>query len=124
MALKSVLPTLAALAEKHLSVAAEKQPATASRASGCSTAARVRPGPPGRRPDATAVRGRRAEHLLALAKHAERALVGPEQRVWLDPLERELEILGATMRWSTEAASSNSHSAWSARCGSGVLWVL
>jgi predicted ATPase/transcriptional regulator with XRE-family HTH domain len=45
------------------------------------------------------VQRRHAEYMLAVAEHAEPALKGSEQTVWLDRLERELENIRAALEW-------------------------
>src|SRR5262249_4204985 len=55
------------------------------------------------RDDLAEVRRRHAEHYLALAERAERALIGPDQRTWLDRLERELGSLRSALRWAADA---------------------
>ncbi|HKZ69134.1 MAG TPA: tetratricopeptide repeat protein [Anaerolineales bacterium] len=44
-----------------------------------------------------------AQHYLALAQTAEPHLVGSQQRLWLDRLEREHNNLRAALRWATES---------------------
>jgi predicted ATPase len=51
-----------------------------------------------------ALRRRHAEYLLALAEEAEPQLVGPNQVVWLERLEREHENLRAALAWAVDAA--------------------
>jgi predicted ATPase/DNA-binding CsgD family transcriptional regulator len=97
-----VLPTLAALTEKHLIVTAEQAADGEPRFGMLDTLHAFAGGRMEASPDATAVRRRHAEHFLALAESAERALAGPEQRFWLDRLERELENLRTALKWATE----------------------
>jgi predicted ATPase/DNA-binding CsgD family transcriptional regulator len=51
-------------------------------------------------------RERHARHFLALAERAERALIGPDQRTWLDRLERELGNFRAALRWAIDRGES------------------
>ncbi len=51
-------------------------------------------------------RERHARHFLALAERAERALIGPDQRTWLDRLERELGNFRAALRWAVDRGDS------------------
>src|SRR4029078_11440461 len=51
-------------------------------------------------------RDRNARHSLALAERAERALIGPDQRTWLDRLERELGNFRAALRWAVDRGDS------------------
>jgi non-specific serine/threonine protein kinase len=51
------------------------------------------------RSDLAGARQRHGEHYLALAELADQALIGPDQRSWLDRLERELGNLRASLRW-------------------------
>ena len=52
--------------------------------------------------DATAVRQRHAEHVLALAERAEPALTSPEQGFWLARLSEENANIRAALAWSRE----------------------
>ena len=54
------------------------------------------------RADAENVRRLHAEYFAALAETAERALVGPDQRIWLDRLEGELGNLRTALRWAID----------------------
>ncbi|WP_217915458.1 ATP-binding protein [Miltoncostaea marina] len=45
-----------------------------------------------------------ADHHLALAREAEDALRGPDQRAWLDRIEAELPNLRTALRWLLDAA--------------------
>jgi DNA-binding CsgD family transcriptional regulator len=53
------------------------------------------------------MRDRHALHYLALAERAERALIGPDQRTWLDRRERELGNLRAALRWVIDRGESS-----------------
>jgi predicted ATPase len=57
----------------------------------------------GARQDADEIRRRHAEHYVSLAERAERALVGPDQRIWLDRLERDVGNLRAALSWAIGA---------------------
>jgi predicted ATPase/DNA-binding CsgD family transcriptional regulator len=57
--------------------------------------------------EAAAVRRRHAEYVLALAETAEPRLLGPEQRIWLDRLEREHDNIRAALAWSRASDRSN-----------------
>lgn len=46
------------------------------------------------------IRQRQAEYYLTLAEQAERNLFGPEQQLWLNRLEQELDNIRAVLRWS------------------------
>src|SRR5207302_9722048 len=48
-------------------------------------------------------RRRHAMHYLVLAERAEHALIGPDQRTWLDRLERELANIRTALRWAVDA---------------------
>ncbi len=52
--------------------------------------------------EAEAVRRQHATFFLLLAEEAEPELVGPQQAVWLERLEREYGNLRATLQWSLE----------------------
>lgn len=69
-------------------------------------------------PEASAVRQAHAVWFLHLAEHAEVALVGPEQRTWLDLLELEHDNLRAAFAWLLSA----SHADEALRMGS-ALWL-
>ena len=45
------------------------------------------------------IRGRHRDWYLRLAEKAERHLIGPEQKEWLDQLEREHENMQAALEW-------------------------
>ena len=50
--------------------------------------------------EAATIRRRHAEYVLSLAQAAEPRLLGPEQQVWLNRLERELDNIRAVLAWS------------------------
>jgi predicted ATPase len=54
--------------------------------------------------EAVELRGRHRDQYLSLAEHAEPELYAPEQRRWLDQLEREHDNLRAALGWSLGAA--------------------
>ncbi|HEY8602256.1 MAG TPA: BTAD domain-containing putative transcriptional regulator, partial [Thermomicrobiales bacterium] len=62
-------------------------------------------------------RARHAAHYLALAEEAERHLQGPQQRTWLDHLEREADNLRAASDWLIAGGE-----AYGALRLSGALW--
>ncbi len=103
---ESVLPMLAGLAEKHLIWSADQADDGEPRFGLLDTLhafARTRFD---LRNDVRETRRRHAEHYLALADRAERALIGPDQRTWLDRLERELGNLRAGLRWALDEGES------------------
>jgi predicted ATPase len=53
--------------------------------------------------EAAPIRRRLAAYYLRLAEAACPQLIGPEQRVWLDRLDRELDNLRATLAWARTA---------------------
>jgi predicted ATPase/DNA-binding SARP family transcriptional activator len=53
-----------------------------------------------------ALRRRHAHCYLSLAEKADARLTGPEQAVWLDRLERELDNLRAGLEWFTHAGEA------------------
>lgn len=53
--------------------------------------------------EAEQLRRQRTEYFLNLVERAEPGLRGPEQEVWLERLEEELDNLRATIRWLLEA---------------------
>jgi predicted ATPase/class 3 adenylate cyclase len=55
--------------------------------------------------DAPTIRLRHAEYYLALAEGAEPQLLGREQHIWLDRLEREYSNLRAALAWSQTVPS-------------------
>lgn len=57
--------------------------------------------------DAHVVGRRHAEYFRDLAVKAEPALNGPEQRIWLQRLEREHDNLRAALRWSLGQGEAN-----------------
>ncbi len=64
-----------------------------------------------------AVRGRHLDWFMALAERAQPELFGPEQRVWLDRLEREHDNLRAALTW----VAAQEHGATGLRLGA-ALW--
>jgi predicted ATPase/class 3 adenylate cyclase len=54
------------------------------------------------RGEADARRTRHAEYFVALAEEAEPALLGAQQRTWLDRLEADLNNVRAALRWCAE----------------------
>jgi predicted ATPase/class 3 adenylate cyclase len=67
--------------------------------------------------DAATMARRHAEVFLALAEEAEPFLLGPQQRRWLDTLEREHDNLRGAISWAIEAGEAE----LAVRLGS-VLW--
>ena len=57
--------------------------------------------------EAESIRARHADYFLALAETAEPLLHGPQQRQWLDRLEREDANLRAILEWSLRDAASD-----------------
>src|SRR5947208_8074614 len=53
--------------------------------------------------EAAAIRRRHTAYYLALAEGADAQLGGPQRRLWLDRLDRELDNLRAALAW-TQAA--------------------
>lgn len=68
--------------------------------------------------EAEAVRHRHAAHYLALAQQAELGLIGREQGVWLDRLERERDNFGAALAWSIERGEQDT----CLRLGAALFW--
>jgi predicted ATPase/DNA-binding SARP family transcriptional activator len=58
------------------------------------------------RGDDEAVRRRHASFYLALAEEAEPALLGPQQREWLERLDSERDNIRAALTWALEAAKA------------------
>lgn len=56
--------------------------------------------------EAAAIQRVHAHHYLALARTADPYLLGPEQRPWLDRLEREHNNLRAALRWATDSGDA------------------
>jgi predicted ATPase/DNA-binding CsgD family transcriptional regulator len=52
--------------------------------------------------DAETVRRQHARYYLALAEQAEPELIGPQQRVWFERLEREYDNLRAALGWALD----------------------
>ena len=104
--LDETLPLLAALTEKHVVVSTEEHvdgeprfhllDTLKSFAEARLTASEL-----------VDARQRHAEHYLALAESAEKALIGPDQRTWLDRLERELGNLRAALEWFIQASQAS-----------------
>jgi predicted ATPase/serine/threonine protein kinase/DNA-binding CsgD family transcriptional regulator len=66
-----------------------------------------------------ATRQAHATYYLTLAEQAEQELVGPQQTLWLEQLERELDNLRAAMRWMLEQVGAGKEMALRL---SGALW--
>jgi non-specific serine/threonine protein kinase len=67
--------------------------------------------------DAETTRARHAEWCLGLAERAEPLTVGPQQKAWLDRLERDHDNLRAALAWTFERGDAD--------CGlrlAGALW--
>jgi len=100
---EAVLPLLAALANKHLIVSIE-QPTDGEPRFGlldtlhAFAQARLKASVA-----ENATRRRHAQHYVTLAEQAERTLIGPDQRTWLDRLERELGNLRNALRWAIDS---------------------
>jgi hypothetical protein len=54
------------------------------------------------------VHSRHARYYLALVKEVNRHIGGPDQRLWLDRLEREHDNLRAALRWHAELGEPDS----------------
>ncbi len=67
--------------------------------------------------EADATRRAHAEHFLSLAETAEPKLTGPDQKIWLDHLEADIENFRYAMSW----AESNREAEIGLRFG-GALW--
>jgi len=102
----TVLPLLAALADKHLIVSAEQRADGEPRFGLLDTLHAFARARLEASDEVGEARRRHAEHYLALAERAEHALVGPNQRAWLDRLEQELENLRAALRWTVETGEA------------------
>jgi predicted ATPase/DNA-binding SARP family transcriptional activator len=57
--------------------------------------------------DVAETRQRHAEHVLELAREAERGLRGPEERVWLDRLAAEQDDIRAALSWLEHAGATD-----------------
>jgi predicted ATPase/DNA-binding CsgD family transcriptional regulator len=70
-----------------------------------------------------AARGAHASHYLALAEEGERGLRGPEQKEWLERLEREHDNLRAALEWlAGRAVAGDGDAAQAALRLAGALW--
>ncbi|HEY1297149.1 MAG TPA: LuxR C-terminal-related transcriptional regulator [Chloroflexota bacterium] len=100
--LDDALPLLATLTEKHIVVSAEEHVDGEPRFRLLDT---LKSFAEARLTGSALVeaRQRHAAHYLALAERAEQALIGPDQRTWLDRLERELGNLRAALEWFFQA---------------------
>lgn len=58
-----------------------------------------------------------ADYYLKLAKEAESELVGPQQAMWLERLEREHDNLRTALRWSLEQGKSEHRAGGGTRSG-------
>jgi predicted ATPase/DNA-binding CsgD family transcriptional regulator len=101
-----VLPLLARLTEKHLVSTAELSADGEPRFGLLDTLHTFAREHLEATDDAARTRRRHAEHHLALAERAERALIGPDQRTWLDRLERELGNLRLALRWAVDGGET------------------
>jgi non-specific serine/threonine protein kinase len=99
---EDALPVLAALTEKHVIRSAELAVDGEPRF-GLLDTLKSFAGSRITKRDLADARQRHGEHYLALAELADQALIGPDQRTWLDRLERELGNLRAALRWFIDA---------------------
>jgi predicted ATPase/DNA-binding CsgD family transcriptional regulator len=73
-----------------------------------------------------ATREAHAAYYLRLSQEAEQNLVGAEQAVWLDRLEREHDNLRAALRWSLEQGEAGHSKELALRLGGALqlFWIL
>jgi DNA-binding NarL/FixJ family response regulator len=116
------LDALASLADKHLVRVLERAPGEEPRFGPLATVreyARERLAESG---EAEATRDRQLTHCLALAEQADHAMLGPDETLWLNRLDREVDNLRLAHEWATTRGDTDAE--WRLVAALALFWVL